>query len=387
MSAKDPFSILYRDTNNKQLKASEEKAKKVERYRPGKVPDWEEPEPSLPGRSIPVFKSIEIEEIRAKSSSLDPDCESPAVSSTSLDLHRSAPKPTSTSTPTAEATSSSSSKFLLRENISDPSNPSNPSNPSTAPLSSLDFKSPSESSIRNKPVFVRKSNRSTHLEREVKEKQEQELLEELKSLQDEKKTRTKVVVAEAILKEEIQQFDSDPETSSSSEDEEAFSQWKIREIKRIMRDKEARELRLKEEAEIERRRLMSDWERQEEDKKLGNDALAKPVKQKIQFMQKYYNKGVYFQERDQNGKLQELFMRDYNAPVEGDFDKTNMPKILQKRRGEFGKKGQSKYTHLTNEDTTDFNPMFMPQPELLMKQQMKGAGYKAMNLFDAKVKK
>lgn len=385
MSAKDPFSILYRETNNKTLKASEEKAKKVERYRPGKVPDWDEPEASLPVKSISVLKSIEIEEIRPKSSA-DPDSDSPSMPSTVLNLNRSDPKLASNS-PKSPCRAANSSKFLLRENISDPANPSNPSNLSNNPQNQLDFKSPSQSTIRNKPVFVRKSSRSTHLEREVKEKQEQELLQELKSLQDEKKTRTKVVVAEAILKEEIQQFDSDPETSSSSEDEDAFSQWKIREIKRIMRDKEAKEQRLKEEAEIERRRLMSDWERQEEDKKLGNDALAKPVKQKIQYMQKYYNKGVYFQERDQNGKLQELFMRDYNAPVEGDFDKTNLPKILQKRRGEFGKKGQSKYTHLTNEDTTDFNPMYMPQPELLMKQQMKGAGYKAMNSFDAKAKK
>jgi microfibrillar-associated protein 1 len=101
-------------------------------------------------------------------------------------------------------------------------------------------------------------------------------------------------------------------------------------------------------------------------------------------MQKYYNKGIFFQERDDHGKLKEIFMRDYNKPVEGDFDKTTLPKILQKRRGDFGKKGQSKYTHLTNEDTTNFDPQFMPQPELLMKQQMKGAAYKAMNSFDAK---
>ena len=101
-------------------------------------------------------------------------------------------------------------------------------------------------------------------------------------------------------------------------------------------------------------------------------------------MQKYYNKGVYYQERDEKGKLPEIFMRDYNAPVEGDFDKTSLPKIMQKRRGEFGKKGQSKYTHLSNEDTTNFDPLYMPQQELLLKQQMKSAGFKGMNQFDAK---
>lgn len=75
-------------------------------------------------------------------------------------------------------------------------------------------------------------------------------------------------------------------------------------------------------------------------------------------------------------------MRDYNTPVEGDFDKSSLPKLLQKRRGEFGKKSQSKYTHLTNEDTSVFDPQFMPQEELFLKQQMKGGGFKSMNKFD-----
>jgi microfibrillar-associated protein 1 len=37
-------------------------------------------------------------------------------------------------------------------------------------------------------------------------------------------------------------------------------------------------------------------------------------------------------------------------------DKTALPKILQKRRNDFGKKGQSKHTHLTDVDTTNFDP-------------------------------
>mmetsp|Transcript_7535 Transcript_7535/g.7396 ORF Transcript_7535/g.7396 Transcript_7535/m.7396 type:complete len:155 (+) Transcript_7535:629-1093(+) len=149
-----------------------------------------------------------------------------------------------------------------------------------------------------------------------------------------------------------------------------------------MKAKEERETREKELKEIERRRGLSDWERMEEDKALGTDETAKPEKMKIGFMQKYYNKGVFYQERDEHGKLHPIFMRDYNTPVEGDFDKSALPKILQKRRGDFGKKGQSKYTHLTNEDTNVFDPQLMPQEELFLKQQMKGAGFKSMNRFD-----
>jgi len=38
-------------------------------------------------------------------------------------------------------------------------------------------------------------------------------------------------------------------------------------------------------------------------------------------------------------------------------DKSMLPRILQKRNGKFGTKGQSKYTHLTAEDTSDLNPL------------------------------
>lgn len=46
-------------------------------------------------------------------------------------------------------------------------------------------------------------------------------------------------------------------------------------------------------------------------------------------------------------------------------DKSMLPSILQKRAGNFGKKGQSKYTHLTAEDTTDTNPLTRADESLL----------------------
>jgi microfibrillar-associated protein 1 len=61
------------------------------------------------------------------------------------------------------------------------------------------------------------------------------------------------------------------------------------------------------------------------------------------FMQKYYHKGAFYQDSND-----EIFKRDYNLPTPMEMqDKSNLPMILQKRKGNFGKKGQSKYTHLT----------------------------------------
>ena len=58
--------------------------------------------------------------------------------------------------------------------------------------------------------------------------------------------------------------------------EEEYKRWKLREIQRLIRDKEERDQRKKEIGEIERRRALSDWDRKEEDKLLGNDESAKP---------------------------------------------------------------------------------------------------------------
>lgn len=62
-------------------------------------------------------------------------------------------------------------------------------------------------------------------------------------------------------------------------------------------------------------------------------------------MQKYYHKGAFFMDTNDP-----ILQRDYNVAVGEDlFDKSNLPSILRKRRGNFGKKGQSKYTHLTDQ--------------------------------------
>lgn len=89
-------------------------------------------------------------------------------------------------------------------------------------------------------------------------------------------------------------------------------------------------------------------------------------------MQKYYHRGAFYQDADD-----EVFKRDYNLPTPMEMqDKSLLPKILQKRVGNFGKKGQSKYTHLTAEDTSELNPLVRPDESLLEYWKKRTAGYK-----------
>ena len=99
-------------------------------------------------------------------------------------------------------------------------------------------------------------------------------------------------------------------------------------------------------------------------------------------MQKYYHRGAFYQERDRQGRLKQAVMeRDYSQGVIGDYDKSMLLKYLQKKRGEVGKKGQTKWTHLTNEDTTCFDPEFKKDQSIWIKIQLRSGGYKAINKF------
>ena len=49
------------------------------------------------------------------------------------------------------------------------------------------------------------------------------------------------------------------------------------------------------------------------------------------------------------------------------MDKSVLPAVLQKRAGQFGKKGNSKWTHLTDMDTTNFEPATRVQEGIAFK--------------------
>jgi microfibrillar-associated protein 1 len=125
--------------------------------------------------------------------------------------------------------------------------------------------------------------------------------------------------------------------------------WKLRELQRIKRDREfliAREL---EREELERIRNMDEAEREEEDykRKQEKEDEKEKTRGQMEFMQKYYHKGGFFQD-------EEILKRDYNvATAEEHKNKEVLPKSLQIRTGELGRAGRTKWTHLTAEDTSN----------------------------------
>ena len=76
--------------------------------------------------------------------------------------------------------------------------------------------------------------------------------------------------------------------------EAKYESWKVRELKRLLRDKDEMEEYEKELEDIERRRKMTDEERQAENLRLGSDHTDKKEKVAYNFMQRYYHKGAFF---------------------------------------------------------------------------------------------
>ena len=69
--------------------------------------------------------------------------------------------------------------------------------------------------------------------------------------------------------------------------------------------------------------------------------------------QKYYHKGAFYMDEDSTTKA-DVRKRSFNEPtLEDKFDRESLPKIMQVKK--FGMRGQTKYTHLLDQDTSKQN--------------------------------
>ncbi|KPM09988.1 microfibrillar-associated protein 1-like protein [Sarcoptes scabiei] len=216
---------------------------------------------------------------------------------------------------------------------------------------------------RLKPIFISKKDRITINEKKEEEKKRAEkaeieakiILEErrratLKIIEDERKReeeeneKNKAAAEEEAIIKGIASIVTDDE-----DDETAFELWKVRELRRIKREKEEEEQREQERREIERLRNMTEEERVEELKKNPKLVTNQQKKGKYKFLQKYYHRGVFYLDVEDD-----VFKRDFAQPtLEDHFDKSTLPTVMQVKN--FGRAGRTKYTHLTDVDTTAFD--------------------------------
>jgi microfibrillar-associated protein 1 len=134
--------------------------------------------------------------------------------------------------------------------------------------------------------------------------------------------------------------------------EAELAAWKLRELKRIRRDREAIEERERERAEVERRRNLTEEERRaEDDAHIAKQRDEKDSRGKMAYMQKYFHKGAFYQDQSKEAGLDK---RDIMGTRFADDvqNRELLPKALQMRdMTKLGKKGATKYRDLKSEDT------------------------------------
>ena len=138
--------------------------------------------------------------------------------------------------------------------------------------------------------------------------------------------------------------------------EAELAAWKLRELKRVRRERAAIEEKEKEREEVERRRNLTAEEREKEDKEFieRQKGEREEGRGKMGYMKKYFHKGAFFGGEDEDEEVQAALQRDLaGAKFEDEAgDKALLPEYMRVRdMTRLGKKGRSKYKDLKSEDT------------------------------------
>lgn len=232
-----------------------------------------------------------------------------------------------------------------------------------------------EEGARLKPVFVRAKDRLTIQEREREDAKAKLAEREASKIKDERRKQSHRMVEEEVRKTTMTEkatandpMGLDQIITDDENDEVEYEAWKVRELRRMKRDRDERDELAKDASEIDRLRLLTEDERRQESKLNPKTVTNKASKGKYKFMQKYYHRGAFFMHEEEG-----VYKRDISgATLEDKFDKTVLPKVMQVKN--FGRSGRTKYTHLVDQDTTDFDAAWSQESGHNVKFQASHAG-------------
>lgn len=151
--------------------------------------------------------------------------------------------------------------------------------------------------------------------------------------------------------EDLAEID-DVDDTDGLDPEAEYAAWKLRELRRVKREREALIAAEVEREEIERRRNLTAEEREAEDREfLERQKEEREGKGKMGYMQKYFHKGAFFQD---DLKEKGLDKRDIMGSRYADdaVNRELLPQYMQIRdMTRLGRKGRTRYKDLKSEDT------------------------------------
>ncbi|KAI5755679.1 hypothetical protein M8J77_018854 [Diaphorina citri] len=158
-----------------------------------------------------------------------------------------------------------------------------------------------ETGPRLKPVFVKKKERITIIEKEKEQVKKKQIEKEAAKRAEERKRQTIKMVEDEVRAEDAKNRIKNGEearledvNTDDENDEIEYEAWKLRELKRLKRDREEREAIEKERIEVERMRNMTEEERRIELRNNPKQITNKTSKGQYKFMQKYYHRGAFY---------------------------------------------------------------------------------------------
>lgn len=210
-----------------------------------------------------------------------------------------------------------------------------------------------------RPVFIKKGQRNqastpAKSQERIQAEEEKRKLEAANALVQEQIERAAALKAARKKnwddEDNLADVDDVDDTDALVPDAE-FAAWKLRELKRIKRDRAAIEAAEAERAEVERRRNLTQAERETEDRAfIEKQKEERGDRGQMQFMQKYFHKGAFFQDDLKEAGVDGR--RVMGARFEDATNREVLPEYMQIRdMTKLGKKGRTKYKDMRSEDT------------------------------------